>query len=130
MIKQHFTYTVKDISRLYDICDATVLRWIAKEGLEPVAGMRNPYLISGVVLVAFLRKRSEKSKTHLQSDELYCVKCRSARKGKPETIQILRTGMRMGDNKMAGRITAICEVCGGHINRFFTYSIDEQKNII
>ena len=100
MIKQHFTYTVKDIAKLYGICEETVLRWVAKEGLERVAGIGNPYLISGRVLAAFLRERSKKSKTRLAIDEMYCVKCRVGRKGKPETIQIIQTGKRSQQAKL------------------------------
>ncbi len=130
MIKRHLTYTAKDISRLYGICEETVLRWIAKEGLERVPGIRNPYLVSGAILAAFLRKRSAKSKTHLQPDELYCVKCRVARKGKQGTVGEKHTGTKMGNGKLMGIRTAECEVCGGQINRFFTYAIDEHTDIM
>lgn len=130
MIKQHFTYTVKDICNLFGTNAKTVQRWISIEGLEPVAETRNPYLIHGAALSAFLRERSKKSKTHLQPDEFYCVKCRTARKGKPESTREIRTETKMGRNKLSGRKIAICEVCGGQINRFFTYPMDEQADII
>jgi predicted transcriptional regulator len=130
IVKRHFTYTIKDIAALFGTCEKTVQRWIAVEGLAPVEGSRNPYLISGAMLSTFLSARTKKSKTHLQTDEFYCVKCRVARKGKAESIRIKPTETRMGKDRYMGIKMAECEVCGGKINRFFTYSKDEANKII
>jgi hypothetical protein len=130
MVKRHFTYTIKDIVALFGTCEKTVQRWISVEGLMPVEGSRNPYLINGAALSSFLSTRAKKSKTHLQPDEFYCVKCRSARKGQVESIQMKRTETRMGKDRFMGIKMAECEVCGRRINRFFTYPKGEANKII
>lgn len=130
MIKRHLNYTIKDIRVLFGVCDKTVQRWITEEGLAPVEGSRNPYLITGEALSSFLAERKKKAKTLLQPDEFYCVKCRAARKGKAESIQMKRTETRMGKDRFMGVKKAECEVCGRRINRFFTYPKDEANKII
>lgn len=130
MVKRHFTYTTKDIAALFGTCEKTVQRWIAMEGLVPVEGSRNPYLIKGATLSTFLLARAKKSKTHLQPDDFYCLKCRVARKGKAESVRMKRTETRMGKDRYMGIKMAECEVCGRQINRFFTYPKDEANKII
>ena len=129
-VKRHITYSTQDVSSLYGIHEKTVLRWISLEGLAPAEGTRNPYLIPGSVLRLFLEERRKKSKAPVQPDESYCLKCRAGRHSRPECVETVRTGIKMGNNKFSGRITGICEVCGCKINRFFTYTMDEPPNII
>jgi hypothetical protein len=129
-VKRHLTYSAKDVSSLYGIHEKTVLRWISLEGLAPVEGTRNPYLIPGSVLRSFIEIGRKKSKAPLQPDEFYCLKCRTGRHSKPECVEVIRTGKKMGTNKFSGRKIGICEVCGRRINRLFTYTMDEPPNTI
>ena len=130
MIKRHFTYTIKEISVLFGTCEKTIQRWIAKEGLAPIVGSHNPYLIAGDTLSSFLVERKKNAETSLQPNEFYCVKCRTARKGKLESIKVVRTATRIGRDRIMGIKTAECETCTRRINRFFAYRKDESNEII
>ena len=129
-VKRHLTYSAEDVSNLYGIHKKTVLLWISRDGLAPTEGTRKPYLIPGSVLRSFLEEMRKKSKSPVQPDESYCLKCRVGRRSRPECVEVVRTGKKMGTSKFSGRITGICEVCGCKINRFFTYAMDEPPDII
>jgi len=124
-VKRHLTYSTQDVSNLFGTHEKTILRWISREGLTPVEGTRNPYLIPGSVLRSFLEERRKKSKILLGLGEFFCMKCRTGRRSRPECVEMVRTGKKIGDNKFSGRKTGICEACGSRVNKFFTYSMDE-----
>jgi hypothetical protein len=100
----------------------SVQNWVANDGLIPMEGISNPYLISGQVLYEFITKRQAAQRCKLQEDECYCLKCRAARKGVPGQFCYIKTDVRIGNKgKFKGRKFGRCEVCGGKISRFFTY---------
>jgi len=129
-IKQHWTYTIKEICEVYGTHSRTIQNWISKGGLNPIEGTRKPYLIHGTTLSAFLREKRVKNKCKLLPDEFYCTRCKTNRKSRPEDIKIITTGKKMGSDKLSGRRIGICEICGCPLHRFLTYRKDEQATVI
>lgn len=115
-ISKRKTYTVNEIAALFDIHTKTIHLW-STQGLRAVEGSF-PHLIPGEELARFLDERQNKRKCKLAVDELYCVKCQQARKGLPDTIDIIVTQKRMGGGKTFIIKKARCEICGGKMNRF------------
>jgi hypothetical protein len=72
--KIHRSYTVEEVSRLYEVHRNTVRHWIA-EGL-PVCDDRRPTLILGPALVEFLTQKRAKNKRPCGPGQIYCVACR------------------------------------------------------
>jgi len=122
-IKTGWTYDIKEICSLYILHPKTVHGWISN-GLEPIEGSLNPYLIAGHVLRSFLEKKSEKRRCRLNAEQFYCVRCKAARLSRPESVQVIKTNTKLGHDKFSGRKTGICEVCGCHMNRLFSFYKD------
>jgi len=131
LIHKRRSYATKEIAGLFGMHVHSVQNWIAKDGLLPIEGISNPYLISGQVLYDFITKRQQKQRCKLQEDELYCLKCRAARKGVPDEFCYIKTEVRIGNRgKFKGTKIGKCEVCHGKICRFFTYEKETSDRII
>ena len=78
LAKIHRNYTVEEVAALFDIHKNTVREWVER-GL-PTNDDRRPMLILGRDLVAFLQAKRMKNKRPCQPGEIYCVRCRAARK--------------------------------------------------
>ena len=92
-------YLIKDIVLMFGVTKRSVGRWINKEGLPIIEG-QFPYWISGEELRKFIEHKISKRKCRLQNDEFFCVKCRRARKGIPNSIKVEYTKIKMGKTKM------------------------------
>lgn len=108
--KQHQTYTVEEVARLYAVHRNTVRSWIKTGGLIPLDGHR-PTLMMGATLREFLEVRRAKAKRPCPPGQLYCFSCRAPR----------APAMGMADfapqPKGAGRLTALCAACGTVMHR-------------
>jgi hypothetical protein len=106
-IRIHRQYTVEEAARETGKCRATLRRWL-KNGL-PALTEKRPVLILGEDLANFIRGRRKRTACAL--DHCYCFKCRAPR----------RPALAMADytprTGASGNITAICEVCGGIMNK-------------
>jgi len=127
-IRVNWEYTTEDISALFSVTTKTVYNWVSI-GLNPIEGTQCPYLFHGENLKEFIKNMLAKRRYTLQEDEFACMKCHVPRKCKPGTQKIILTEKRMGGNKLAGRKTGICEVCGKEVNKFFAYT-EESKQVI
>lgn len=115
-ISKRKTYTVKEIAVLLGVHVRTVQGWLS-HGLKPVENSI-PYLIQGEELAQFLNEKQCERRNKLALDEFYCVKCRQARKSLSGSTHTSITQKLMGGGKTLIVIKALCEVCGGKINRF------------
>jgi hypothetical protein len=109
LVKIHRSYTVEEIARLFGHHKNSVRTWI-KRGL-PTIDKQRPMLILGSELVAYLKVRRAKNKCTCHPDEIYCVRCRAAKKpanGLVEYNPVTET---------TGNLIAICPTCESIMNR-------------
>ncbi len=109
LAKQHRTYTVDEIARLFGLHKQTVRGWL-KAGLQPIDNKR-PLLVRGDVLAEFLAKRREARRVRCPPGTLYCAPCRAARRpldGKVECV---------GVSPVAGNLRGVCPTCGRLMHR-------------
>ena len=109
-VKKRRTYTVEEISRLFNLHRNTVRRWI-KDGLRTTDEKR-PMLVLGDELVVYLLKRRKSRQRHCSSGELYCVRCHA-----PKLPAGGMVDYRPVNDKI-GKLTAICPDCNSIMNRF------------
>jgi len=103
LVKQYRSYTVYEASRLLNVGNPTIRRWISCEGLE-IIGDKKPFLILGQDLKAFLRAR-QKPKQKCKLDECYCLRCQAPRKpafGEAEITQ---------SNQATEMMETLCSTC-------------------
>lgn len=108
-IKRHRSYSVGEAAKVLGVSKLTVRRWI-KDGGLPALKEKRPTLILGRDLKEFHRLRS-KPRTRLQSDELFCFKCRCARTPAANMADYTPRTSR------TGTLMAICEVCGTDMHK-------------
>ncbi len=131
LIHKRRTYTTKEIAGLFGMHVNSVLHWIRKDNLTPIAGSGSPYLIYGEELYNFLTKKKQKHKCPLQADEFYCLKCKCGRKGLPTEFSSIKTEIRIGSKgKYKAYKISKCEACGTKLFRFFTYQKETADRII
>lgn len=110
LAKIHRNYTVEETASLYCVHKNTVRNWI-KAGL-PVCDARRPVLILGSELRGFLKQRRQVHRRQCLPHEMYCLRCRAAR----------RPAEGMADYQSVtpatGRIIGLCPVCMTTMNRF------------
>ena len=110
-------YSFEECSKLLNCHIRTAQIWHS-QGLPVLDENRRPYLVQGKDLISFLQKKRDSRRVKLDNDECYCVKCRAARKGIPETRRIIVTGKSLGKNAKQYILKATCEVCERPIQRF------------
>lgn len=119
LIKSRRSYSISEISSLFDINRKTCHRWLKNEGLKVIEKNVNPLLVMGMDLIDFLKKKKAEKKVVLGKDEFFCVKCRRAVKAKTESEKTIKTGKKIGKaNLEQFKKTGICEVCETQVNRF------------
>lgn len=112
LIKRTETYSIYEISILYNIHKATVRHWL-KEGLIRIDEKR-PIFVHGSDLYEFLKERQKKRKRKCKPDELFCMKCKYARKPKEMKVVIEEQSLKIS------RIKCICSECGTIMYKSFS----------
>lgn len=104
-LKVNYSYSLEQITDLYNVDIATVRRWIRVDGLKRIPGVR-PYLVHSSDLKVFLvlRKKARQHKCALH--EAYCLSCRI-----PRAPKIL-TGLVERLPNGTTRFKARCAICG------------------
>ncbi|RYG59036.1 MAG: DNA-binding protein [Alphaproteobacteria bacterium] len=109
LIRQDYSYTVKEVAALFGIDEHTVLRWIREEGLKPIPTSR-PYLIHSKTLHAFLSRRQNDRKQPCEAGQMFCMKCRMPR---GVLVGSVTTEPTVKFLKVKGQ----CEVCGTRMSK-------------
>jgi hypothetical protein len=78
LAKLHRNYSVEEIARLFSVHKNTVRIWV-KQGL-PTIDDGKPILVLGSALWQFLRDRRQRARQHCGPGEMYCVRCRAAKR--------------------------------------------------
>ncbi len=77
LAKSHRNYSVEEVATLFGVHRNTVREW-TRRGLPVIAG--RPVLILGRDLVGFLKERRARNRRPCGPGEIYCVRCRQARR--------------------------------------------------
>jgi hypothetical protein len=118
LVKQHRSYTVEEIARLFGNHRNTARRWI-KAGL-PTVDEKRPMLIRGTDLFEFLQSRRVKNKRRCKAGELYCFRCRTPRRPGGGMVEYRAI------TDVVGNLTAICPECGCLLHRIIAAAQFEQ----
>lgn len=103
-IRIHRSYSVDEVSRILQVAQGTIRRWIKGEKL-PALTERKPMLILGSELALFLSK-SRASRQPCKPHECYCVKCRKPQHPAGDMAEYVPLA------PITGNLRALCPVCG------------------
>lgn len=112
LIKETLSYSVKDITELFGIHKRTIQQWF-KEGL-PKIDSKKPYLVLGINLKDFIKKKQQNRKKKCKENEFYCCKCREPRKSWNNFVDVKIL------NEKILLIVGICSQCNITINKIFS----------
>lgn len=109
-IKKHHNYSFEEAADALGVHVQTVRGWVA-QGLRCMTEGR-PFLILGADLIAFHDQRADGGKTRLGPNELFCLKCRTARTPAGRAADFIPYGPDRG------RLSGICPECESICHRF------------
>lgn len=109
LIRQDYSYYVKELADLFGIDTHTVLRWVREDGLKVIPQSR-PYLIHSADLHAFLSRRQQERKQPCDVHQMYCMKCRSPQPVRKDSLTVKTEPKFL-------RLCACCESCGTRMNK-------------
>ena len=100
---------MEEVARVFGLHKNTVLRWL-KAGL-PTIDARKPYLILGRELTKFLVGRQRARRRPCGLGEMFCLRCRSARR--PQGSRVAYEPQ----TALLGNLRGTCSTCGAIMNR-------------
>ena len=109
LVKIHRTYAVEEMASLFGIHRNTVRQWLL-QGLVTI-DHRRPLLVSGSVLVTFLKARRASNKRPCAPGEIYCLPCRAPKA--PAGNAVAYRPMTQD----RGNLVGTCPDCGAHLYR-------------
>lgn len=109
LIRRTLTYSIQDVAELFGLHPNAIRRWL-KSGL-PVIERTRPFLFYGGDLIAFLDARQKGRKRPCGSGEMYCCRCREARRAALNSVTMEQQNLRMN------LIRGTCELCGARMHR-------------
>ena len=108
-VKQHYSYTVHELSACLGVHPNTVRHW-QRKGLEPIDTAR-PALFHGGAVREFLSKRKEGRKCPCPPGTLFCLRCRQPREPALGMVDFIPA------NDIRGNLRALCGHCAAMMNR-------------
>jgi excisionase family DNA binding protein len=109
LVKIHRSYAVEEIAQRLEVHKNTVRAWM-RAGLNAIDD-RRPMLISGAELFEFLKEKRQQKKRPCQPGEMFCVRCRAAKKAAGNMADYIPI------TEAFGNLEGICPDCGGMIFR-------------
>jgi hypothetical protein len=109
LVKIHRTYAVDEMADLFGIHRNTVRQWLL-QGLVTI-DRRRPLLVSGSVLVTFLKERRAKNKRPCAPGEIYCLPCHTPKVPAGGRV----TYLAMTHDR--GNLVGTCPDCGARLYR-------------
>ena len=109
-IRKHRLYTYQEAGDALGFTAHTMRFW-RSAGLR-VMRASVPHYVLGADLIAFCEQRKAKRSAPPNMDQMYCFTCKEPRKplwGMVDYVPITES---------RGRLTGLCEVCEGALNRF------------
>ena len=114
MIKKHRHYTYDEAADALGVSVQTVRSW--RDGGLAVMTGRRPHYILGEALIEFHATRHQSRSVNMTVDQFYCLTCHTPRKPLGMMVDYIPITDRRG------RLSTLCEVCGGPCQRFASRS--------
>lgn len=103
-VKSHQVYTVREAAILLGRSERTIRRWIKTDGLNAITDQR-PWLIEGRDLKEFLENKVAERRVSLGTGEMYCFRCRAARRPALGLFEYVPR------DPVSGHVCGFCETC-------------------
>ena len=114
-VRSHRPYTIASLAELFDVDQATVRRWIKRDGLDvAIISTARPIVVQGRLVKAWMKACQSAKKQPCAPNQMYCVRCKTPRHIRPESFEIVL--------RNTSKLTAQgdCEACGLTLRRFGT----------
>ena len=112
-VRSHRPYTIATLAALMDVDQATVRRWINRNGLKvAVVSEKRPIILQGSKVKAWMKARQTAQRQPCAPNEMYCVRCKSPRQIAPESFHIVQR------NAAKLTVKGNCVTCGLGLHRF------------
>lgn len=118
-IKYWWAYDVEEIADLLSVTPKTIGTWI-KQGLPTMANGK-PVLIYGYRLREFIKERNQSNKKLTAFKEMFCMKCKDARKPYKNQVAI----ELVNNNTLL--VKAVCTSCKSKMNK--GYKLDDLPKL-
>jgi hypothetical protein len=118
LVKIHRNYTVEEIAQVFSVHKNTVRNWLT-QGLLTIDD-RKPILILGSTLWQFLADRRQRARQRCGPGEMYCVRCRTAKRPDGNFAEYLPI------NADSGNLRALCPGCESLMHRRVSLAKLEQ----
>jgi len=109
LAKIHRSYSVEEVSRLFDLHKNTVRNWL-RRGLTAIDGQR-PTVVRGVELRRFLTDRRVSTRQACGPGRIFCLPCRAPKVPAGNMAECIAVG------DTAGTLCGICPDCGRMLYR-------------
>jgi hypothetical protein len=109
LVKIHRNYTVEEIARMFSIHKNTVRNWVT-QGLLTIDDGK-PILILGSALRQFLGDRRQRARQRCGPGEMYCVRCKAAKRPDGNFAEYLSISADWGN------LRALCPACESLMHR-------------
>ena len=109
-IKKHRLYSYDEAGGALGVTPHTVRSW-RPSGLQ-VMTASTPHYILGAELIRFLDEKQARKSVKMGLDQMYCFKCKTPQKPLWSMVDYIPV------TDTRGRLTGLCEVCEGGLQRF------------
>ena len=116
-LKDYKFYTTLELAKLLNVSRSGVQFW-ANHGLEPTNREQRRWKFNGKDVKIYLKKKNNKFKVKTAPGEVYCPSCRASRRVKVESIEVILTGRKLGNNLIDQlMIYGKCIKCGNQCTK-------------
>lgn len=122
LVKINRSYTFEELAGVFGIHKNTVATWV-KNGLPCLKEMR-PFLILGADARTHLKKQRANKKQKCQSDEFYCMRCKTPTRPAEGFVKYSPL------TATKGRLIALCGRCECLVNKFTSHASLESYSLI
>lgn len=119
-LKFYRIYIRTELAQVLGINICSVSNWVNKHGLRPINPGKKILLFEGKDVIEFLKQWEVTRKVHLQHNEYYCLRCKTAVLANPDSIKLRYTGKFNRDRSEKIMQIARCRRCKGKICRIIS----------
>ncbi len=113
------SYTMRELADVLTVHVRTVQGW-HKQGMAAIDEADRPLLFLGAVVKDFLRLRRREAQCKLETNQCYCLRCRTGVEPGSSTVSVEVTNRRVGTESKQVIVRGICPSCKATVVRFAT----------